>query len=94
MGDRAECLSADDTAAALVEWAEGHQLKTIVAYQPWVGPVRDRLPEMEERLSKSGIELRLIRKPADEVWVPLATAGFFGFWKKLQRKHPLLKELT
>ena len=94
LGDRAECLSADDTAAALVEWAEGHQLKTIVAYQPWVGPVRDRLPEMEERLSKSGNELRLFRKPADEVWVPLAPAGFFGFWKKLQRKHPLLKELT
>ncbi len=94
LGDRAECLSVDDTAAALSGWAEGHQLKTIVAYQPWVGPVRDRLAEIEERLSKSGIELRLIRKPADEVWVPLATAGFFGFWKKLQKKHPILKDLA
>ena len=94
IGPMAETMATDDTASSLADWAGTHGLKTVVAYQPWVGPVRDGLTQVEAGLATEGIKLHLIRKPADQVWVPLATAGFFGFWKKLQKKHPILKDLA
>lgn len=94
IGSMAESRTVADTASSLVDWAKTHGLKTVVAYQPWVGPVRDGLPKVKASLARAGIKLRLIRKPSDQVWVPLAKSGFFGFWKKLLRAHPLLRELT
>ena len=93
IGPKAEMIVSNDTALALADWAESHGLNTVITYQPWVGPVRDKLPELKERLRNRGIALRLVRKPSDQVWVSLATAGFFGFWKKLLKKHPLLREM-
>jgi len=83
----AEFAETTATAQFLADWAGYHGLKTIVAYQPWVGPIRDALPEIESQLRRQGITLHLHRKQSDRRWVGEATAGFFGFWKKVCRNQ-------
>ncbi|MDA7920751.1 hypothetical protein N9B73_03250 [Verrucomicrobiales bacterium] len=87
-----EFAETSATATFLGDWADDHGLKTIVAYQPWVGPIRDALPEIESQLCRRGIALQLHRKPSDHWWVGEATAGFFGFWKKVCRNQAFVSE--
>ena len=94
LGNTAEVVHADDTAVALLDWARSHKLESIVAYQPWVGPLQEALPNIETQLVDGGVKLHLLTKSSDRVWLPLATGGFFGFWKKLQKRHPLLRGRT
>lgn len=83
----AEFAESNNTAVFLVEWAKQNGLKAIVAYQPWVGPTRDALPNIEQTLRDHDITLHVHRKQSDRWWLDQATAGFFGFWKKVCRHH-------
>lgn len=70
---------------ALLRWATDHQLQQIAAMRPEIGPLNDQLHELQNALTKMGVELVLFDRPEDLVLRPLATAGFFGFWEKMQK---------
>jgi deoxyribodipyrimidine photo-lyase len=84
---KVEFAQTSTSAQFLADWALDRGLTAIVAYQPWVGPIRDALPEIESQLRRRGIALHLHRKPGDRWWVGEATSGFFGFWKKVCRNQ-------
>jgi len=69
---------------ALRQWAAANKLKQVVALRPEVGPLADRLPALRQSLRATGARLRLLSRPGDLALRPLATGGFFGFWKKIQ----------
>ncbi|MEM9017833.1 MAG: FAD-binding domain-containing protein [Verrucomicrobiota bacterium] len=73
---------ASVSGEALMTWARKARLDRIVAMRPFVGPLADRLSEIEETLEASGVKLELIRRTEDVEAMNRATAGFFGFWKK------------
>ena len=66
----------------LPNWVKEQQLDTVVSFKPFVGPLSDRLEEIRPDLP---CELRLFRREEDTGIMRLATAGFFSFWKKVQR---------
>jgi deoxyribodipyrimidine photo-lyase len=68
----------------LRQWADANNLKQVVALRPEVGPLADRLPELRQSLRATGSRLCLLSRPDDLALRPLATGGFFGFWKKTQ----------
>ena len=68
--------------AGLAEWAAREHLDTVVALQPFVGPVADQLPDIRHGLEEAGSRLYLFRRQSDASVMRFATAGFFGFWKK------------
>ena len=70
---------------ALLRWASDHQLQQIAAMRPEIGPLDDQIEELQTTLTKSGIDLLLLDRPEDLALRPLATAGFFGFWEKIQK---------
>lgn len=67
---------------ALLEWAGESGLRTIVTIRPFVGPLADLLPAIENRLEAEGVRLQMMRRPDDIEVMNRATGGFFGFWKK------------
>lgn len=77
----------------LAGWAKEHRLEQIVAMRPEVGPLNDQLPGLERRLEEVDVTLHLVDRPEDLEIRPLATAGFFVFWKKMQKRlgEPALK---
>lgn len=79
-------LHADSPiTGALLRWASDHQLQQIAAMRPEIGPLDDQIEELQTTLTKSGIDLLLLDRPEDLALRPLATAGFFGFWEKIQK---------
>jgi len=82
----------DDIAKALVEGAKENELSTLVAMQPFTGPLADEIPQITHALAEAGVSLQLVRRPDDVELMKHATAGFFGFWKKtakLRDRAPL-----
>ena len=75
----AEGGDATLTAGAMNAWIERHRLDEVVAYAPFVGPVRDALASMDG-LTRAPITL--IRREWDRALLPFATGGFFGFREK------------
>ncbi|MGI9363692.1 MAG: FAD-binding domain-containing protein [Rhizobiaceae bacterium] len=76
---------------ALKEWAQEHDLQTIVLSYPPVGAARKRLDDALPGLAEAGLEMhRLVRTYDQLVW-PHATAGFFKLKKKIPR---ILQELA
>ncbi|GAA5137687.1 hypothetical protein GCM10023213_14900 [Prosthecobacter algae] len=73
---------APTTAEGLFEWAQREQLRDIVAYAPFVGPIADALPQIRRRLAEIHCHLHLIRRPSDVEVHTLAKSGFFPFWEK------------
>ena len=71
-----------ERAGELAKWAGENHVSEVVALRPEVGPLHDRLPSIKA----AGVDLRLIVRPEDRYLRSLATAGFFGFWKKLQTR--------
>jgi deoxyribodipyrimidine photo-lyase len=74
----------DLTAQKMLEWAEANQLSGIAVMRPEVGLIDDRLHEVEKSLKQVNISLHLMDREEDLKLRPLATSGFFGFWKKMQ----------
>ena len=75
---------APTTADGLVAWAQREQLRDIVAFAPFVGPIGDAIPHIQTRLSEIACQLHLIRRPSDLAVFPLAKSGFFPFWEKMK----------
>ncbi len=77
-----------DWSNPLAEWAQRHQLETIVtAYAP-VGPVAEVLAAARDHLAKQGVRLTQVRRPYDDMIWPHATKGYF----KLKAKIPYFLE--
>lgn len=73
----------------LLNWAQKNKLHRLIHSEIPVGPLRDQLPKIKQTLSKNGIEIQAIRRPEDNEILSLAgTGGFFGFWKKCQKRLP------
>lgn len=70
---------------ALRLWAHENQLQQIAAMRPEIGPFHDQLPAIQASLAQAGIDLILADRSEDLALRPLATAGFFGFWEKMQK---------
>jgi deoxyribodipyrimidine photo-lyase len=83
---------APTTADGLAAWAQREQLRDIVAYAPFVGPIADALPQIRRRLTEVRCQLHFIRRPSDVEVHPLAKSGFFPFWEKMKARlesvHP------
>jgi hypothetical protein len=73
---------ADSLPEALAAWAARERLASVVAIHPFVGPVTDQLGEIRTRLAETGCRMELFRRSEDSQVMRLASAGFFGFWKK------------
>jgi deoxyribodipyrimidine photo-lyase len=65
---------------SLVNWAGEKGVTKVVGLRPEVGPLHDLIPSIEA----AGVALNLVVRPEDRYLRAFATAGFFGFWKKLQ----------
>ncbi len=84
-GCATELLEADRFAECVAEWAVRHELVEVVALAPFVGPVADVWPRVQEQLAARGIRLTGVRRAADAHAFQLARAGFFPFWEKMKR---------
>ena len=78
------CDSSDDLAATLVDWAQKHQLKRVVAYRPFVGPWLVEALAIESALAQAGIAITWRRRAWDTRLFPHATRGYFSFWEKVK----------
>ncbi len=76
--------ASNDLAATLVEWAQKHQLKRVVAYRPFVGPWLAEALAIEEALAQAGIAITWRRRAWDTRLFPHATRGYFPFWEKVR----------
>ena len=76
--------SSDDLAATLVEWAQNHQLKRVVAYRPFVGPWLAEVLAIESVLAQAGIAITWRRRAWDTRLFPHAIRGYFPFWEKVR----------
>jgi hypothetical protein len=74
-----------ESSAGIVEWAQLHRLTEVVAFAPTVGPIRDLVPHLSERLAEMDIRLTFIRRDSDAQAFRMATTGFFPFWEKMSR---------
>jgi hypothetical protein len=75
---------ADDLAATLVDWARKHQLKSVVAYRPFVGPWLVEALAIEPALAQAGIAITWRRRAWDAERFPHATRGYFPFWERIK----------
>jgi deoxyribodipyrimidine photo-lyase len=80
------CTEATSLAEALSTWARQQNLRQVLAIAPYVGPVADALPAVQQALQEAGIQLQLLRRSWDAELFPQARAGFFGFWDKTHRQ--------
>jgi hypothetical protein len=78
------CDSSEDLAATLVEWAQKHQLKRVVAFRPFVGPWLAEALAIEEALAQAGIAITWRRRAWDTRLFPHATRGYFPFWERIK----------
>ena len=75
----------------LLAWAEKNKLAQIIAYRPEIGVLNDQLAEIEKALEKANVRLVLLSRGEDDEFQSLATAGFFGFWKKIESRIRALR---
>jgi hypothetical protein len=73
-----------DLAASMVEWAQAHQLRTVVAFRPFVGPWLTEALAIESALAKVGIAIHWRRRAWDREHFPHATRGYFPFWERIR----------
>ena len=77
---------SDDLAAAIVEWARQYQLKTVVAYRPFVGPWLAEARAIESALAQAGIAIIWRRRAWDMRLFPHASRGYFPFWERVKSR--------
>lgn len=69
---------AEGKCADLVSWAKENGIRQVIAMRPDVGLINDQLYKLD------GIKLVFKDREEDLRFRPLAKAGFFGFWKKIE----------
>jgi deoxyribodipyrimidine photo-lyase len=84
-GVEGERRSTDSLVVGLVEWAREKALRSVVAFLPAVGPLRDQMPDLQDQLKAAGVGLFLVRRSSDATFLPLAKSGYFNFWQKASR---------
>jgi deoxyribodipyrimidine photo-lyase len=67
------------TPADVTAWAKNLQLDQVVTPYAAVGPAKDMLDDLEDRLESRGIDLVRVVNPYDSRAWPHATHGFFRF---------------
>ncbi len=77
-------LDAADWQGAAEDWARGLGVRQILTLEAPVGPWRERLEQLGDRLAGYDIRLAYQRRAWDAVLWPMATKGFFPF-----REHAL-----
>jgi deoxyribodipyrimidine photo-lyase len=80
------CETGEGLAEALARVARERGLAGWVAMRPSVGPLADAIPAIEADLARDGRKVIWCRRRWDEHLWPQASAGFFGFWEKAQRR--------
>jgi len=80
------CETGEGLAEALARVARERSLAGWVAMRPSVGPLADAIPAIEAALARDGRKVIWCRRRWDEHLWPQASAGFFGFWEKAQRR--------
>ncbi len=78
----------DDWGNLLIEWAASRNLSSIATPYAPVGPVAELLRSAEQKLSRHGIKLLLLRRTYDSLTWPHARRGYF----KLKQQIPGLLE--
>ena len=81
-------LVEGDAIQSLHHWALQNQLSQVVAMRPYVGELKDQLESGD--LNK--LDITFLDRPEDLVTHAKAKAGFFGFWKSLEKEIRALKE--
>lgn len=76
-----EAQTPDELAGQLRDWAVGHELKTVVALKPFVGPSSDAVGHVADVLRENGVSLQLLRRDEDAGMYPFAHKGYFAFWQ-------------
>jgi len=64
--------------------AKANEVTVVAGILPAVGPLRSHVAEIRQILEQHGIRLELWRRPKDELVLPLASKGFFPFWKSIR----------
>ena len=83
-GCPAEFELTETLPEAIAAWARRDGLSAVVAFEPFIGPLRDMLPAIRSALLSAGVTLVLVRRPYDAELFPLARSGYFGFWERAQ----------
>ena len=94
LGITPEAASATIFDESVKDWARRHELDQVVTMRPEIGPLHDRLKALETVLRQMGVSLVLVDRIEDLELRSLATGGFFGFWKKVQKKLKLERAAT
>lgn len=68
--------------AAVVAWGREHGVRQVITPYAPVGPAREVLDWLEPALAAADIRLARPRRSWDADLWPLATGGYFGFWKE------------
>jgi deoxyribodipyrimidine photo-lyase len=76
-----------DLAATLIAWAQAHQLQSIVAYRPFIGPWLTEAIALETALATAGLRLIWRRRTWDQKHFPHASRGYFPFWERIKSAH-------
>lgn len=66
----------------LISWAKENSIQQVVTMRPDAGPINDQLHRLKD------VKIIFKDRAEDVLFRPLAKAGFFGFWKKIE---PLIK---
>lgn len=73
-----------DMGPELVDWAQKHQLKRVVAFRPFVGPWLVEALAIEAALTRVGVALTWRRRSWDRQLFPHAARGYFPFWEQVK----------
>lgn len=94
LGITPETPSATIFDECVKAWARRHELDQVITIRPEIGPLHDRFEALETGLREMGVSLVFVDRPEDLELRSLATGGFFGFWKKVQKKLKLERAAT
>ena len=83
-GAEVSTAETSDLAASIVDWARKHQLQSVVAFRPFVGPWLSEALAIESALAKVGIPIHWRRRAWDREHFPHATRGYFPFWERIR----------
>ena len=84
-GSTVHAVRTVDLASEAMSWARNHDLRTVVAMRPAVGPWLEAGLAVEAALARVGVGMIWRRRPWDDALYPHARRGFFPFWNAAAR---------